>query len=54
MSKLNVSVRDDEMEILFGVGDAAAQQLVEKKGIDKHELMRTGRMALYGGGRLIS
>jgi len=36
--------------ILFGVGDVAAQQLVEKKGLDKHELMRTGRMALYGGG----
>ncbi|KAK3329494.1 hypothetical protein B0H66DRAFT_27380 [Apodospora peruviana] len=35
--------------ILFGVGDVAAQQLVEKKGVDKHELARTGRMALYGG-----
>lgn len=38
--------------ILFGVGDVAAQQLVEKKGLEKHELMRTGRMALYGGGTL--
>jgi protein Mpv17 len=27
-----------------------AQQLVEKKGIEKHDLARTGRMALYGGG----
>ena len=27
-----------------------AQQLVEKKGIQNHELARTGRMALYGGG----
>ncbi|KAK0617862.1 hypothetical protein B0T17DRAFT_313264 [Bombardia bombarda] len=34
---------------LFGVGDVAAQQLVEKKGLEKHELLRTGRMALYGG-----
>ncbi|KAK3695046.1 hypothetical protein B0T22DRAFT_398098 [Podospora appendiculata] len=35
--------------ILFGVGDVAAQQLVEKKGLEKHELARTGRMVLYGG-----
>jgi hypothetical protein len=27
-----------------------AQQLVEKKGLKNHELARTGRMALYGGG----
>ncbi|KAL1879336.1 hypothetical protein VTK73DRAFT_7173 [Phialemonium thermophilum] len=35
--------------VLFGVGDVVAQQLVEKKGLEKHELARTGRMALYGG-----
>ncbi|KAI0599849.1 hypothetical protein F4775DRAFT_548518 [Biscogniauxia sp. FL1348] len=35
--------------VLFGVGDVIAQQVVEKKGIDKHELARTGRMFLYGG-----
>lgn len=28
-----------------------SQQLVEKKGIKNHELARTGRMALYGGGK---
>lgn len=27
-----------------------AQQGVEKVGFDKHNLARTGRMALYGGG----
>jgi hypothetical protein len=27
-----------------------AQQIVEKRGIEKHNLARTGRMALYGGG----
>lgn len=27
-----------------------AQQAVEKVGFDKHNLARTGRMALYGGG----
>lgn len=37
--------------ILFGVGDITAQQLVEKKGVEKHDLARTGRMALYGGGK---
>ncbi|KAI1077360.1 hypothetical protein F5B20DRAFT_273161 [Whalleya microplaca] len=35
--------------VLFAVGDVAAQQAVEKKGIEKHELARTGRMFLYGG-----
>ncbi|KAI1484505.1 hypothetical protein F5X96DRAFT_663943 [Biscogniauxia mediterranea] len=35
--------------VLFGVGDVTAQQVVEKKGIEKHELARTGRMVLYGG-----
>lgn len=28
-----------------------AQQAVEKVGVEKHNLARTGRMALYGGGR---
>jgi protein Mpv17 len=36
--------------VLFATGDGMAQQLVEKKGIKNHELARTGRMALYGGG----
>jgi protein Mpv17 len=36
--------------VLFATGDAMAQQLVEKKGLKNHELVRTGRMALYGGG----
>ncbi|CAN8101557.1 unnamed protein product [Discula destructiva] len=35
--------------VLFGTGDVIAQQAVEKKGIEKHDLARTGRMALYGG-----
>jgi hypothetical protein len=35
--------------VLFATGDAMAQQLVEKKGIQGHELARTGRMAFYGG-----
>ncbi|KAI4192792.1 MAG: hypothetical protein LQ346_004160 [Caloplaca aetnensis] len=35
--------------VLFATGDVAAQQAVEKVGIDKHNLARTGRMALYGG-----
>ena len=29
-----------------------AQQAVEKVGVDKHSFARTGRMALYGGGKL--
>ncbi|KAK4136596.1 hypothetical protein BT67DRAFT_185269 [Trichocladium antarcticum] len=35
--------------ILFAVGDISAQQLVDKRGVEKHDLIRTGRMALYGG-----
>ncbi|ESZ98317.1 hypothetical protein SBOR_1310 [Sclerotinia borealis F-4128] len=35
--------------ILFATGDVLAQQLVERKGIKDHEIVRTGRMALYGG-----
>ena len=39
--------------ILFATGDVMAQQLVEKKGFQNHQLARTGRMALYGGGILL-
>ena len=35
--------------ILFATGDITAQQLVERRGLEKHDLTRTGRMALYGG-----
>ncbi|KAI1756882.1 hypothetical protein F4782DRAFT_284336 [Xylaria castorea] len=35
--------------VLFAVGDITAQQVVEKKGFDKHEFGRTGRMFAYGG-----
>ncbi|KAL2256324.1 hypothetical protein VTK26DRAFT_1850 [Humicola hyalothermophila] len=35
--------------ILFAVGDITAQQIVEKKTVEKHDIARTGRMALYGG-----
>jgi protein Mpv17 len=39
--------------VLFATGDVMAQQLVEKKGFQNHQLARTGRMALYGGGLLL-
>lgn len=35
--------------VLFATGDVMAQQGVEQVGLDKHNLARTGRMALYGG-----
>ncbi|ETW78424.1 hypothetical protein HETIRDRAFT_242470, partial [Heterobasidion irregulare TC 32-1] len=34
--------------VLFGAGDAIAQQAVEKKGTH-HDLARTARLAFYGG-----
>ncbi|KAF2798403.1 hypothetical protein K505DRAFT_321860 [Melanomma pulvis-pyrius CBS 109.77] len=35
--------------VLFATGDVMAQQGVEKVGLEKHNLARTGRMAAYGG-----
>ncbi|KAF7587919.1 Protein required for ethanol metabolism [Aspergillus hancockii] len=35
--------------VLFGSGDVLAQQVVDRKGFEKHDFARTGRMALYGG-----
>ncbi|KAL5332297.1 hypothetical protein BJX70DRAFT_384522 [Aspergillus crustosus] len=35
--------------VLFGAGDALAQQAVERRGLEKHDLARTGRMVFYGG-----
>jgi len=46
-------LKTKDEKVLFATGDTMAQQLVEKKGFDKHELGRTGRMALYGGGMYI-
>jgi hypothetical protein len=37
-------------QVLFATGDVLAQQVVEKRGIQKQDFARTGRMALYGGG----
>lgn len=39
-------------QVLFATGDVMAQQIVERAGLDRHNYARTGRMALYGGGRL--
>lgn len=39
-------------KVLFATGDVLAQQMVEGVGAKKHNLARTGRMALYGGGKL--
>ncbi len=38
-------------QLLFATGDVLAQQAVEQVGVEKHNLARTGRMALYGGGQ---
>ncbi|KAF1810605.1 hypothetical protein P152DRAFT_90383 [Eremomyces bilateralis CBS 781.70] len=35
--------------VLFAAGDTLAQQAVEKRGLNKHDFSRTGRMAGYGG-----
>ncbi len=38
--------------MLFATGDVLAQQAVDRKGLEKHDFARTGRMAFYGGGKL--
>ncbi|KAI5296536.1 Protein required for ethanol metabolism, partial [Ascosphaera acerosa] len=35
--------------VLFGAGDVIAQQAVDRVGVQNHDFLRTGRMALYGG-----
>ncbi|KAJ5761569.1 hypothetical protein N7533_003608 [Penicillium manginii] len=35
--------------VLFASGDTLAQQAVDRRGLEKHDFARTGRMALYGG-----
>lgn len=45
---------NDAVQVLFATGDVMAQQGVEKVGLDKHNLARSGRMAAYGGGKSIS
>ncbi|KAL3446739.1 hypothetical protein BJX65DRAFT_278476 [Aspergillus insuetus] len=35
--------------VLFGSGDVLAQQAVDRRGWEKHDMARTGRMFFYGG-----
>ncbi|KXJ91403.1 sym-1 [Microdochium bolleyi] len=35
--------------VLFATGDVTAQQLVDRRGLEKHDFARTGRMFAYGG-----
>jgi len=35
--------------VLFGAGDVIAQQAVERRGLPKHDYVRTARMAAWGG-----
>jgi protein Mpv17 len=35
--------------VLYAIGDTTAQQLVERKGLQDHDISRTMRMATYGG-----
>ncbi|KAH8728322.1 hypothetical protein GQ44DRAFT_737574 [Phaeosphaeriaceae sp. PMI808] len=35
--------------VLFSTGDVMAQQLVEKRGFEQHDPIRTARMGAYGG-----
>ena len=36
-------------KFLFGTGDVLAQQVVERKGIDKHNFAQTARFTFWGG-----
>lgn len=43
-------VANSQSQVLFASGDTLAQQAVDRRGLEKHDFARTGRMALYGGG----
>ena len=36
-------------QFLFGTGDTLAQHAVEQRGLENHDVKRTGRMVFYGG-----
>lgn len=40
--------------VLFATGDCIAQHAVEKKPLEQHEWMRTGRLTIYGTFVLVS
>jgi hypothetical protein len=48
--RVKSSADTNALQILFSTGDVLAQQLVEKRGFDKHDPIRTARMGAYGGG----
>jgi hypothetical protein len=53
MAKTHVAAEETHTkhpQVLFATGDAMAQQGVEGRGLENHDLARTGRMAAYGGG----
>ncbi|KAF7319798.1 hypothetical protein MKEN_00762400 [Mycena kentingensis (nom. inval.)] len=35
--------------VLFGTGDVIAQQAVERRGVENHDIARTARLTFYGG-----
>ncbi|KAI9316454.1 hypothetical protein BX666DRAFT_1859095 [Dichotomocladium elegans] len=49
LSRQPIFVQSVTTALLFGAGDVIAQQLVEQRGLDKHEGIRTLRMAAFGG-----
>ncbi|KAG2225570.1 hypothetical protein INT45_013681, partial [Circinella minor] len=49
LSKRPILVQCITTAFLFGTGDVIAQQAIERKGIEHHEVARTLRMAGFGG-----
>ncbi|KAI8079725.1 sym-1 [Halteromyces radiatus] len=49
LSKYPIFVQSISTSCLFGTGDLIAQQLIEKQGLEKHDMARTGRMMIFGG-----
>jgi hypothetical protein len=48
--QFNAPRSNSQLQVLFGTGDVLAQQAVDRRGLEKHDFGRTGRMTLYGGG----
>ncbi|KAL0080409.1 integral membrane protein mpv17 pmp22 family [Phycomyces blakesleeanus] len=49
LTKRPILVQSISTALLFGAGDVIAQQIVEKKGFEQHDLNRTARMTVFGG-----
>ncbi|CAO3627684.1 unnamed protein product [Cunninghamella blakesleeana] len=49
LSKYPILIQSITTSALFGTGDVIAQQAIENRGINNHDIIRTSRMVCFGG-----